>query len=92
NNGTAHSLEHSNFKVTKKKMKKRVLISTYTSRKQMIYYAKEFSKDLSRSVEILADVTQNSTLGKQRLNMTYQNSATGWIIWGPTENIKSINY
>ena len=50
--------------------KKKVLMSTYTSRKQMIYYVKEFSKDLSRSIEILADVTQNSTLGKRRLNMS----------------------
>ena len=53
-----------------KKEKNAAHFKAYTTRKQMIYYAKEFSKDLSRSVEILADVTQNSTLGKQRLNMS----------------------
>ncbi|KAJ8795397.1 hypothetical protein J1605_018412 [Eschrichtius robustus] len=62
-----------NFSVTKKRFKLDLELenenmgahfNTYTSRKQIMYYAKEFSKDLPRAVRILADITQNSTLGE----------------------------
>lgn len=42
-------------------------LNAYTSREQTVYYAKCFSKDLERAVEILADITQNSRLGKDEI-------------------------
>ncbi|XP_072327422.1 mitochondrial-processing peptidase subunit beta [Scyliorhinus torazame] len=72
NNGTAHFLEHMAFKGTKKRSQLDLELeienmgahlNAYTSREQTVYYAKAFSKDLPRAVEILADIIQNSTLG-----------------------------
>ncbi|VDM43138.1 unnamed protein product [Toxocara canis] len=37
-------------------------LNAYTSREQTVYYAKCFSQDLERSVEILADILRNSRL------------------------------
>merc|ERR1712014_33153 len=42
-------------------------LNAYTSREQTVYYAKCFSKDLDRAVEILSDIIQNSTLGEQEI-------------------------
>nr|XP_005995352.2 PREDICTED: mitochondrial-processing peptidase subunit beta [Latimeria chalumnae] len=42
-------------------------LNAYTSREQTVYYAKAFSKDLPRAVEILADIIQNSTLGETEI-------------------------
>merc|ERR1712136_455122 len=56
NNGTAHFLENMGAH-----------LNAYTSREQTVYYAKSFSKDLPQSVEILADIIQNSTLGEQEI-------------------------
>ncbi|XP_056266798.1 mitochondrial-processing peptidase subunit beta isoform X6 [Pseudoliparis swirei] len=42
-------------------------LNAYTSREQTVYYAKAFSKDLPRAVEILADIIQNSTLGEAEI-------------------------
>lgn len=39
-------------------------LNAYTSREQTVYYAKSFSSDLPKAVEILADIIQNSTLGE----------------------------
>ena len=39
-------------------------LNAYTSREQTVYYAKCFSSDLPKAVEILADIIQNSTLGE----------------------------
>nr|KAF6319988.1 peptidase, mitochondrial processing subunit beta [Myotis myotis] len=70
NNGTAHFLEHMAFKGTKKRSQLDLELeienmgahlNAYTSREQTVYYAKAFSKDLPRAVEILADIIQNST-------------------------------
>jgi processing peptidase subunit beta len=42
-------------------------LNAYTSREQTVYYAKSFSKDIPRAVEILSDILQNSTLGEQEI-------------------------
>merc|ERR1719474_952403 len=42
-------------------------LNAYTSREQTVYYAKCFQKDLTKAVEILADITQNSLLGDQEI-------------------------
>ncbi|KAM8740743.1 mitochondrial-processing peptidase subunit beta [Acanthopagrus latus] len=76
NNGTAHFLEHMAFKGTRKRSQLDLELeienmgahlNAYTSREQTVYYAKAFSKDLPRAVEILADIIQNSTLGEAEI-------------------------
>lgn len=42
-------------------------LNAYTSREQTVYYAKCFAKDVEKAVEILADITQNSKLGKEEI-------------------------
>ncbi|NWR77038.1 MPPB peptidase, partial [Centropus unirufus] len=76
NNGTAHFLEHMAFKGTRKRSQLDLELeienmgahlNAYTSREQTVYYAKAFSKDLPKAVEILADIIQNSTLGEAEI-------------------------
>uniref|UniRef100_A0A673CLD4 Mitochondrial-processing peptidase subunit beta n=1 Tax=Sphaeramia orbicularis TaxID=375764 RepID=A0A673CLD4_9TELE len=76
NNGTAHFLEHMAFKGTRKRSQLDLELeienmgahlNAYTSREQTVYYAKAFSKDLPRAVEILADIIQNSMLGEAEI-------------------------
>uniref|UniRef100_A0A8C4N7J9 Mitochondrial-processing peptidase subunit beta n=1 Tax=Eptatretus burgeri TaxID=7764 RepID=A0A8C4N7J9_EPTBU len=76
NNGTAHFLEHMAFKGTKTRSQLDLELeienmgahlNAYTSREQTVYYAKAFSHDLPRAVEILADIIQNSTLGEAEM-------------------------
>jgi hypothetical protein len=38
-------------------------LNAYTSREQTVYYAKCLSEDVSKAVDILADIVQNSKLG-----------------------------
>uniref|UniRef100_A0A5F9DVN8 Peptidase M16 N-terminal domain-containing protein n=1 Tax=Oryctolagus cuniculus TaxID=9986 RepID=A0A5F9DVN8_RABIT len=73
NNGKAHFLEHMVFKGTKKRSQLDLELeiensgahgNACPSRQQTVYYAKAFTNDLPRSVEILADIIQNSTLGE----------------------------
>ena len=42
-------------------------LNAYTSREQTVYYAKSFSKDLPKAVDILSDILQNSTLGEAEI-------------------------
>lgn len=76
NNGVAHFLEHMAFKGTSKRTQTDLELevenmgahlNAYTSREQTVYYAKCFSKDLPKAVEILSDILQNSTLGEQEI-------------------------
>jgi len=76
NNGTAHFLEHMAFKGTSNRSQLELELevenmgahlNAYTSREQTVYYAKSFSKDLPQSVEILADIIQNSKLGETEI-------------------------
>jgi len=75
-NGTAHFLEHMAFKGTKRRTQTDLELevenmgahlNAYTSREQTVYYAKCFSKDLSKAVDILSDILQNSTLGEAEI-------------------------
>jgi processing peptidase subunit beta len=42
-------------------------LNAYTSREQTVYYAKCFTKDLGKAVDILSDILQNSTLGEAEI-------------------------
>jgi len=75
-NGTAHFLEHMAFKGTKRRTQTDLELevenmgahlNAYTSREQTVYYAKAFSKDLPKAVDILSDILQNSTLGEAEI-------------------------
>jgi len=75
-NGTAHFLEHMAFKGTKRSTQTDLELevenmgghlNAYTSREQTVYYAKSFSKDLPKAVDILSDILQNSTLGEAEI-------------------------
>ena len=76
NNGVAHFLEHMAFKGTKNRSQTQLELevenmgahlNAYTSREQTVYYAKCLSKDLEKSVEILADILQNPVLGEEEI-------------------------
>jgi len=76
NNGVAHFLEHMAFKGTKKRSQMDLELevenmgahlNAYTSREQTVYYAKSFSSDLPKAVDILSDIIQNSTLGESQI-------------------------
>ncbi|KAL7753790.1 Mitochondrial-processing peptidase subunit beta [Sorochytrium milnesiophthora] len=71
NNGVAHFLEHMAFKGTPTRTQRDLEmeienmgahLNAYTSREQTVYYAKLFSKDVPKGIEILSDILQNSTL------------------------------
>ena len=38
-------------------------LNAYTSREQTVFYAKCFTKDVPKAVEILSDIIQNSKFG-----------------------------
>ncbi|KAJ7331283.1 hypothetical protein OS493_020073 [Desmophyllum pertusum] len=76
NNGVAHFLEHMAFKGTKNRSQMDLELevenmgahlNAYTSREQTVYYAKVFSQDIHKAVDILADIIQNSTLGEAEI-------------------------
>ncbi|RPA81597.1 hypothetical protein BJ508DRAFT_414668 [Ascobolus immersus RN42] len=70
-NGVAHFLEHLAFKGTKNRSQHQLELeienmgghlNAYTSRENTVYYAKSFKDDAPKTVEILADILQNSKL------------------------------
>jgi predicted Zn-dependent peptidase len=70
-NGLAHFLEHMAFKGTGRHSQHSLEIevenlgahlNAYTSREQMVYYAKSFHKDIPQAVDIISDILQNSKL------------------------------
>lgn len=76
NNGVAHFLEHMAFKGTAKRSQTDLELevenlgahlNAYTSREQTVFYAKCLSKDVSKAVEILGDIIQNSKLGEAEI-------------------------
>jgi processing peptidase subunit beta len=76
NNGVAHFLEHMAFKGTSKRSQTDLELevenmgahlNAYTSREQTVYYAKCFSKDVDKAVEVLADILLNSKMGEQEI-------------------------
>ncbi|KAG0349742.1 hypothetical protein BGZ54_004226, partial [Gamsiella multidivaricata] len=42
-------------------------LNAYTSREQTVYYAKSLKTDISKSVEIISDILQNSTLNGEAI-------------------------
>ncbi|KAK7001258.1 hypothetical protein SK128_005122 [Halocaridina rubra] len=73
NNGVAHFLEHMAFKGTAKRSQTDLELEVenmgahlhaYTSREQTVFYAKCFSGDLPKAVELLSDIIQNSKFGE----------------------------
>ena len=42
-------------------------LNAYTSREQTVYYAKCLSRDIDKSVDILADIIQNSKFGESEI-------------------------
>ncbi|KAJ9587733.1 hypothetical protein L9F63_018841 [Diploptera punctata] len=73
NNGVAHFLEHMAFKGTAKRSQVDLELevenmgahlNAYTSREQTVFYAKCLARDVPKSIEILADIIQNSKLGE----------------------------
>lgn len=76
NNGVAHFLEHMAFKGTSKRSQTDLELevenmgshlNAYTSREQTVFYAKCFSQDVHRAVEILSDIIQNSKFGEAEI-------------------------
>jgi mitochondrial-processing peptidase subunit beta len=74
--GVAHFVEHMLFKGTGKRsaaqLEKEIEdmgghLNAYTSREQTTYYAKVLDKDVSRAMEVLADILQNSNLDEARI-------------------------
>ncbi|KAK5049485.1 hypothetical protein LTR84_004414 [Exophiala bonariae] len=70
-NGTAHFLEHLAFKGTGRRDQHQLELeienmgghlNAYTSRENTVYYAKSFNSDVPKTVDILADILQNSKL------------------------------
>jgi processing peptidase subunit beta len=70
-NGTAHFLEHLDFKGTEKRTQQQLELeienmgghlNAYTSRENTVYYAKSFNSDVPATVDILSDILQNSKL------------------------------
>jgi len=70
-NGTAHFLEHMAFKGTKKRSQdllEREIedmgghLNAYTTREHTVYFARSFRHDVPKTVDILADILQNSSL------------------------------
>ncbi|PNF21225.1 Mitochondrial-processing peptidase subunit beta [Cryptotermes secundus] len=77
NNGVAHFLEHMAFKGTASRSQTDLELeienmgahlNAYTSREQTVYYAKCLSEDVSKAVDILADIIQNSKLGEAEID------------------------
>lgn len=71
NNGTAHFLEHLAFKGTANRSQHQLELeienigahlNAYTSRENTVYYAKSFKDDVPKTVEVIADILQNSKL------------------------------
>ncbi|KAI1871012.1 hypothetical protein JX265_006052 [Neoarthrinium moseri] len=70
-NGTAHFLEHLAFKGTAKRTQQQLELeienmgghlNAYTSRENTVYFSRAFNADVPQSVDILADILQNSKL------------------------------
>ncbi|KAI2638565.1 mitochondrial processing peptidase beta subunit [Xylaria nigripes] len=70
-NGTAHFLEHLAFKGTKRRTQEQLELeienmgghlNAYTSRESTVYFSRAFNSDIPQSVDILADILQNSKL------------------------------
>ncbi|KAK1272743.1 hypothetical protein QJS04_geneDACA008028 [Acorus gramineus] len=75
-NGTAHFLEHMIFKGTKNRTHQGLEeeienlgahLNACTSREQTIFYTNVMAKDVTKSIDILADILQNSRFDERRI-------------------------
>lgn len=76
--GTAHFLEHMNFKGTTNRTQQQLEVeienmgghlNAYTSREQTVYYAKVFKQDVPKAMEMLSDILQNATLDNHAIEI-----------------------
>ncbi len=76
--GISHCIEHMNFKGTEKRSAKKIAeefdmiggyLNAYTSRERTVYCAKVLKDDLGTSIDILADIIQNSTYDSNELQL-----------------------
>ena len=76
NNGVAHMLEHMAFKGTNSRSARDIAVeiesvgghlNAYTSREHTAYFVRVLKEDLALSVDILADILQNSTFEEEEL-------------------------
>ena len=76
NNGISHFLEHMAFKGTKRFSAKEFALevdkiggmsNAWTGRDQTVYYLQGLGEDVERYVDLLADITQNSTFPNEEL-------------------------
>jgi len=76
NNGVAHFLEHMAFKGTSKRSQKALelevenigaSLNAYTSREQTVYTAKSFKSQVPITLDIIADIVQNSELSEENV-------------------------
>ncbi|EEB07310.1 peptidase complex beta subunit Qcr1 [Schizosaccharomyces japonicus yFS275] len=81
NNGAAHFLEHLAFKGTKSRSQQDLELefenagahlNAYTSREQTVYYAHSFKDEVPKTVSVLADILQNSTISKDAVERERQ--------------------
>jgi len=75
-NGISHFLEHMVFKGTKNRSVKEIaqslesvggFLNAFTTKEQTCFYARVLDEDLSRAVDVLADITQNATFESDEL-------------------------
>ncbi|XP_050069783.1 mitochondrial-processing peptidase subunit beta-like [Anopheles maculipalpis] len=76
NNGVAHFLEHMAFKGTRNRSQVDLELevenmgahlNAYTSREQIVFYAKCPSQDVPKAIALLADIIQNPKLGEAEI-------------------------
>jgi processing peptidase subunit beta len=76
NNGVAHFLEHLAFKGTSNRSQSQIELefenigghlNAYTSREQTVYFAKVLKKDVSKAIDVLADILQNSSFSQNQI-------------------------
>lgn len=53
-------------------------LNAYTSREQTVFYAKCFSEDIGKAVEILSDIIQNSKFGEVSDNCNLKSYGWNW--------------
>ncbi|ESO91311.1 hypothetical protein LOTGIDRAFT_105568 [Lottia gigantea] len=76
NNGTAHFLEHMTFKGTDRRSESDIdlevenlgaQLNANTSREQTFYFAKCFSQDMPKAVDLISDIVQNSKITEENV-------------------------
>ena len=75
-NGTAHFLEHMFFKGTTRRPRLKLEqeienlgahLNAYTTRENTVFYGKVYKDDVNQMMDVLADITQNSTITEEAM-------------------------